>query len=66
MTKLQLISGILSICVSLPIWFYILYQVLEAIEATELTWFLFWAYWPVTVLSAVVFSITKINDQADR
>ena len=51
---LKIVNGMLSLFVGLPIWFYILYQVLSAIEASELTWFLFWAYIPVTIFILIV------------
>ena len=49
MNKLKIINGLLAIFVGLPIWFYILYQILDAINASELTWFLFWVYLPVSM-----------------
>lgn len=47
--KSKVIAAALSIFLTLPIWFYILYQILSAIQATELTWFLYWVYLPVTM-----------------
>jgi len=58
---LKVISGILGIFVTLPIWYYILYQVLTAIKATELTWFLFWVYLPVSIF---VSTLTKIIENS--
>ena len=57
MKKLKVINGILAIFLVLPIWFYIMYQVLDAISATELTWFLYWVYLPV---STIVTFISKV------
>lgn len=34
---------------SLPIWFYLIYQIMKAVNATELMWFLFWIYVPLTI-----------------
>ena len=50
----KLIAGLLALCVSMPIWFYLLYQLLVRVEASELMWFLFWVYMPVTLGVSVV------------
>lgn len=47
---MKAIAGLLALFVSLPIWFYLLYQILEAVHATQLMWFLYWAYVPVSIL----------------
>jgi len=41
---------IVSLLVVMPIWFYLLYQILVAVEANELMWFLYWVYVPVGFL----------------
>lgn len=38
----------------LPIWFYLLYQVLVRVNASELMWFLYWVYVPVALLVAAI------------
>ena len=50
MNKLKILNGTLAVVIGLPIWFYILYQVLSAVQATELTWFLYWVYVPVGIV----------------
>ena len=45
---------------TLPIWFYLNYKILEIVEATELMWFLYWIYVPATV---VVRTITKAVEE---
>lgn len=57
------IAGVLGIFVTMPIWFYILYQILTGIHASELTWFLYWVYIPVSVL---VSSLAKIATKDDK
>lgn len=52
--KAKAIAGLLSIFVTTPIWFYILYKVLDKIGASELVWFLFWIYVPVNLLCALL------------
>ena len=47
---MKVIIAILAAFVSLPIWLYLLYQILEAVNASELMWFLYWIYVPVSFL----------------
>jgi len=54
---MKALLAILATFVSLPIWLYLLYQILESVNASELMWFLYWAYVPVTlIVSAFVHS----------
>ena len=57
MTKTKAITALLSIFISLPIWFFLLYRILEAVNASDLMWFLYGAYVPSVFLGAL---ITKI------
>lgn len=56
------IAGILQIFVTLPIWFYLLYQILVRVQATELMFFLFWVYFPVGILAAIINAIAVSKD----
>ena len=55
--KATIIAGILGIFISLPIWYYLLYVILDAINADSLTWFLYWVYVPISVLISIVAKI---------
>ena len=59
MTQARIVSAVLGVCVCLPIWFYVLFQILTAIQATELTWFLFWVYVPVSMLTLALAKLTE-------
>lgn len=50
MKKLKVIRGLLAVFIGLPIWFYLVYQILERVNASELMWFLFWVYMPVNIV----------------
>lgn len=54
MNKVKIVAGVLSLFVTLPIWFYLLHEVLEAVQATELMWFLYWVYLPVNLLTMLI------------
>ena len=50
MKKLKATRALLAVFVGLPIWFYLIYQILERVHASELMWFLFWVYLPVNII----------------
>ena len=54
MKAFSTISGILTVFIQMPIWWYLLYKVLEASHATELMWFLFWIYVPFGLFTGIV------------
>lgn len=50
---------LISLCVSLPIWFYLLYKILVLVSATELMWFLFWIYMPASIFINVLLKFAE-------
>lgn len=52
---MKFLKALLSLCVSLPIWFYLLYQILQRVHASELMMFLFWVYAPVSVVTSAIY-----------
>jgi hypothetical protein len=50
-------TAIIAIFVTMPIWIYLQYKILELVNASELMWFLFWVYVPVVILTAVIKAI---------
>lgn len=59
MKKLEIIGVILSLFLILPIWYYLLYKILEAIVATELMWFLYWIYVPAAIILTIIVKILE-------
>ena len=51
---MKAIAGFLTILISAPIWYYLLYQILLKVDASELMFFLFWIYVPVALFSNLV------------
>jgi hypothetical protein len=51
--KIKIASTILFLCFTMPIWFYLFYQILQRVQASELMMFLFWIYLPAAVIGAV-------------
>lgn len=57
LTKKQgvaLVTGLLYILLSGPMWFWILYQILLRVNASELMWFIYWAYVPVSLVVGIL------------
>ncbi len=54
MSAIKTVTSILMVCVTFPIWVYLVYQIFLRIEATDLMWFLFWVYVPVSMLVAIL------------
>jgi len=61
LNKAKVISGLIGLVVTLPIWFYILHYILVQINASELVMFLFWVYLPVTFILSVVVRVIDDN-----
>lgn len=59
MKAMKIISGLLSIFIVTPIWYYLLYQILKRVGATELMMFLFWVYLPVGIFIQI---LTKVAE----
>jgi hypothetical protein len=61
------ISLFCRLAIILPIWYYLLYQILRRVEATDLMWFLFWVYVPVNVfLEAFLTTMAKFFVSDDQ
>lgn len=54
---MKLFVAILTVFTYLPIWFYLVYQVLVRVEASELMWFLFYVYVPLGLFTATMNSL---------
>lgn len=59
-TAIKAVTGIMSLFLTLPIWFYIIHSLLAAAHADRLLWFLFWVYVPLTFL------VSGLNIIADK
>ena len=55
----KIIMLLVGLFITGPIWYYLLYKILQAVEASELMWFLYWIYLPVAIIMGVV---AKVSD----
>jgi quinol-cytochrome oxidoreductase complex cytochrome b subunit len=63
MKSMKFITSVLTVCITIPIWFYLLYKILRAVEASDLMWFLFWVYVPFLILVLLLKSIMEGADK---
>jgi len=47
---MKIVTGILSVVIIMPIWYFLLYTILIAIQPDRLVWFLFWIYVPLGII----------------
>lgn len=47
--KARVTSTLIGLFVIAPIWFYLLYRLLEAAQATPVMWLLYWVYVPAAI-----------------
>lgn len=59
MKKIKAIAGLLTAFVVLPIWYYLLYKLLQAANASELMWFLYWIYLPINLLAVLILKMVE-------
>jgi len=59
MEKGKAIQALLAIFVVMPIWFYLLYKLLELSGATDVMWLLYWVYVPVGLFTSALAKITE-------
>jgi hypothetical protein len=56
---LALLVAVMSLLLTLPIWFYLLYKILVAVNATDLMWFLYWVYVPFSLIIHIAAQAAK-------
>lgn len=59
MNPAKVLNAVLNAFIVIPIWFYLLFKILEGINASELTWFLFWVYVPIGTLTRILSGFVK-------
>lgn len=59
MKAIRVVSGIITLLIRMPIWFYLLYSILQAVNVDRLVWFLFWTYIPLSFFLEIVDTVVK-------
>lgn len=52
---MKVITSLVVVFITLPIWFYTLFWVLTKLNTPDLIWFLFWVYVPFSLFSFFLF-----------
>lgn len=63
MNKARIISGVLTVCLVMPIWYYLLYKILVAVNASELMWFLYWIFVPVGLVTSILSRVVEKENE---
>ena len=66
MKGLKIFVGLMGLCVTLPIWLFLVYTMLCAIHPDRLVWFLFWTYLVVHVLTSVFVGVAGAVNNSDK
>ena len=53
------IAALLALFITFPIWYYLLYKILDAVNATDLMWFLYIVYVPASFLISAIAQLVK-------
>lgn len=59
MKSAKTIAGIMTVFLTMPIWYYLLYKILGSVNASELMWFLYWIYLPAGFFIQIVARLTE-------
>lgn len=57
--KWRAIGGLVTVFLYMPIWYYLMYQILVRVNASELMWFLFLVYVPMGLFVSAITSPTR-------
>lgn len=63
MKKLKLVTGLLGLFLTAPIWYYLMHWILVACNAGELQMFLFWVYVPLAFVIGAIGAVARSTDE---
>lgn len=56
--------AVLVLLIQMPIWFWLMYQILVRVNASELMWFLYWVYVPTLFLAGFLGKLNEIEKKS--
>lgn len=59
---MKIFVALCTLFLYVPIWYYLIYQILIRVEASELMWFLFWVYLPVGIFCTVMNKVLESKE----
>lgn len=63
MKAMKVISTLIALFVSMPIWYYLMYKILTLVQATELMWFLYWIYLPFGLFASLLAKLVEVLEK---
>lgn len=60
---LILATALMGLCITLPIWYFMVYSILAAIHADRLLWFLYWIYMPAGIMASILEKVSRWDDK---
>jgi len=63
MNKAYAVAITIVLLIVMPIWFYLLYQILVRVNASELMFFLFWVYVPTELIATIIVRICTSQEK---
>jgi hypothetical protein len=66
MKGLKIIYALLTLFITIPIWYFLLYTILVDIKADRLTWFLYWVYIPVGLFASILERIANVYGEKEN
>ncbi|MFD1558330.1 hypothetical protein ACFSHT_22315 [Paraburkholderia silviterrae] len=63
MKAFKAFAAIVGLCVSMPIWYVLVYKMLAMMHATDVMWLLYWIYMPAGILVSIIFKICELAEK---
>ena len=57
--KIKVIGSLAVVFIVMPMWFTLLYQILNKVDADSFTWGVYWAYVPISILATTVMKLNE-------
>lgn len=59
---MKAVAGLVALFVVMPLWYWLMYQILVRVDASELMWFLFWVYVPASFFASVLAKVAEAGE----
>ena len=66
MKAFKVFGIIIGMCVSMPLWYILVYRILATINATDGMWTLYWIYAPAGILVSIILKICEAVEAAGK
>jgi hypothetical protein len=61
---MKIAVNFIAMLIVMPIWWYLMYKILQGVNASELMWFLFWIYIPSSLIVRVLQTLIEREAKA--